>query len=257
MLLFVRLLLSPFSGFLHHHPILVLAVVTVSPARQEFEQLTNDYLILTNWIYDSILAWHDSRPKRDIVVSPHRSSSLIETVHFHFSLVRAFGTQMCEGLHHWNLIFSIPVGFENCTDSSPTLWDHPRCTNPHRWWVGSTSSSSPWWEFHCWTLPTDQLTSKNKFSKNQSEHHDMMFRQMKFTVLVPIHPLKSIGHEIFISILPFLLDIVWCFQVLSLRMRLARSLDSSFCSSAQVELQGWQRGDNSGWKKNTVRFLVK
>ena len=37
-LLFIRLLLGPFGGLFHNHPKFVFAVVTISPARPEFEQ---------------------------------------------------------------------------------------------------------------------------------------------------------------------------------------------------------------------------
>ncbi len=87
MLFFIRWLLSPLGGFLDHDPIFKFSIITISPARQEFEQRIRfrvspiNRLIYFGSIWElyiaSILAWHEYRPELDTVALPHRFSSLI------------------------------------------------------------------------------------------------------------------------------------------------------------------------------------
>ena len=86
MLFFIRWLLSPLGGFLNHDPIFKFSIITISPARQEFEQrirfrVSPNSLIYFGSIWElhsiNSVAWHEYRPELDTVALLDRFSSLI------------------------------------------------------------------------------------------------------------------------------------------------------------------------------------
>lgn len=106
-------------------------------------------------------------------------------------------------------------------------------------------------------VSTSEHSMRRQCSKNLCWYQNAVRPTKKFTVLVPIHPLENVGHQVFISIfLPFPLDIFGCFQILSASFRNTHSIDASFCSSAQVELQGWLGSDGSGQRGSKLTIIA-
>lgn len=83
---------------------------------------------------------------------------------------------------------------------------------------------------------------KSSYIQSEGNYPRWFMYKIILTVLVKVHLFQQLRHGILVTLFPFLQHICWWGQFPSLCLRCAHSIDTSFGSSSQVELQGQETG---------------
>ena len=83
---------------------------------------------------------------------------------------------------------------------------------------------------------------KSGYIQSEGNYPRWLMYKIILTVLVEVDRFQQLRHGILVTLFPFLQHICWWGQFPSLCLRCAHSIDTSFGSSSQVELQGQETG---------------